>query len=417
MMWQDDLLFGYLTHLELINIRGFKKLELDLSHQDQPWMKSVIIGRNGTNKSTLLRAIALALSPESEANALIASGQGSYLREGEYEGRISVRIWEPDPGREYRICLDISGSGRNFYLKRSMESNDPPPTFFVCAYGAGRGLAGTSSEDRYRHFEAVGSLFDYERRLLNTEIILRRLFDYKDSDIFEPAMQGIKRLLELRPDHQIDFRKGGGVQISGPGIGEAIPLDALADGYRMTFSWVIDFYGRAMQAEAITAGGGIRGILLLDEIEQHLHPSMQSELLSQLQGFCPELQIFATTHSPLTALGANDGNVISLQRDKDTGQVRPVPVPPLTGYSAEDALVETALFGTNPYPQTTQEDLERYRELSQLPPEDLDEEDTEKLQELITKLDPSFLPAQKEDPIIDKLDQVLRMLEGKGEDE
>lgn len=413
----DDLSFGYIKRIRLSNIRGFKDFEFALDVQDKVRMKSVIIGRNGTGKSTLLRSIALALSPQSEANALITTGQGSYVRQGEFEGMITLQVIDLNDSREINIEIIIEGEGSKLFLKRLVDSGDPQSNYFVCAYGAGRGLTGVTSEDRYRQINAVGSLFDYENRLMNTEIILRRLFDYEGQHIFEPAMHGIKRLLELREDHQIEFRKGGGVQISGPGVGDSIPLDAWADGYRMTFNWLIDLYGRAMQAGAITDKGGIRGILILDEIEQHLHPSMQSDLLNQLHTVCPELQIFASTHSPLTALGAGEDNIISLQRDPEMGDIRRVPVPKLGGYSSEDALVEDALFGTDPYPQTTRDDLTRYRELTQKSVADFEEGEEEELQEILFKLDPSTLPAQKDDPILEKLDEVLRLLEEKEGDQ
>ena len=193
-------------------------------------------------------------------------------------------------------------------------------------------------------------------------------------------------------------------------MGRAIPLDAWADGYRLTFSWVLDLYGRAMQAGAITGTGHIRGVLLLDEIEQHLHPSMQTELINQLSEALPELQIFATTHSPLTALGAGEENVISLQRHPTSGKVRSVNVPSLKGYTIEDALVEGSLFGTDPYPQATRDDLTRYRELTQMPPSKLKKGEEAELKQLITDLDPSKLPGKVNDPIDQKLDEMLRLL-------
>ena len=308
----------------------------------------------------------------------------------------------------YCMCYNwAAGAGLSNYKLNKGESRQ---NFFVCGYGAGRSLTGVTSEEEYRQVDSVGSLFDYSRRLLNPEIILRRLYDYHDQDTFKSAMTGIRRILELRDEDQIEFRKGGGVQISGPRVGRAIPLDAWADGYRLTFSWVLDLYGRAMQAGAITGTGHIRGVLLLDEIEQHLHPSMQTELINQLSEALPELQIFATTHSPLTALGAGEENVISLQRHPTSGKVRSVNVPSLKGYTIEDALVEGSLFGTDPYPQATRDDLTRYRELTQIPPSKLKKREEAELKQLITDLDPSKLPGKVNDPIDQKLDEMLRLL-------
>jgi hypothetical protein len=76
------------------------------------------------------------------------------------------------------------------------------------------------------------------------------------------------------------------------------------------------------------------------------------------------MQIFATTHSPLTALGTAAENVISLHR-RDNG-VQAVSIPSLTGYSADDALMEEKLFGTDPYPQPIRRKIDRHRALASI---------------------------------------------------
>jgi energy-coupling factor transporter ATP-binding protein EcfA2 len=414
---KDYLRFGHICRIELENIRNFEKLVLNLECLDEVRKKMIIIGRNGTGKSTLLRSLALALSPQSDATSLITSSQGSFVREGKNIGVIRLQGVDLLDGKPFGIEVIIEGEGRSFSFSRKVDSNQDQQNYFVCGYGAGRSLTGITSENQYRQIDAVGSLFDYEKRLLNTEIILRRLYDYEEQDIFKSAMRGIKRILELSAKHKIEFKQGGGVQISGPGFGKAIPIEAWADGYRLTFSWIIDLYGRAMQAGAITKRGGIRGVLLLDEIEQHLHPSMQSELINQLRDIFPELQIFATTHSPLTALGAGGENVISLQRDPKTGAVQRVNVPTLKGYTIEDTLVEEALFGTDPYSQSEQDDLTRYRELAQKSPADLSIEEADELNLLLTTLSIPKSLQPEGDTIDKKLDEVLSLLkqkEGKG---
>ena len=65
-MSKPSIYFGYITRIELENIRSFKNLSINLKTNKSPRMLSVIIGRNGTCKSTLLRGIALALCHESE---------------------------------------------------------------------------------------------------------------------------------------------------------------------------------------------------------------------------------------------------------------------------------------------------------------------------------------------------------------
>ncbi|MCP4150138.1 MAG: tetratricopeptide repeat protein, partial [bacterium] len=291
-----SLNFGYVMRIELENIRAFKNLEIDLT-TGGPRMLSVIIGRNGTCKNTLLRCIALGLCKESDARVLISDSGGQLVSEGAAEGTIMLGLANVRGEELGKIKLVIQNkAGRDILLERT----GPDVDFFACGYGTGRGNTGKSQERGYRVMDSVATLFDYNRKLVDSELMLRRLEDDLGTSRYERAINGIKRVLGLGDKHSIYYAKGGGVRIAGPGIGRDIPLEAWADGYRMTFNWLIDLYGWAVQADAVTRTGGIRGILLVDEIDEHLHPSMQSVLLQELGQALENMQIFATTHSPVT---------------------------------------------------------------------------------------------------------------------
>ena len=62
-----------------------------------------------------------------------------------------------------------------------------------------------------------------------------------------------------------------------------------------------------------------RGILLIDEIENHLHPTWQRRVIPALLEHFPGLQIFATTHSPFVVAGLKAGQVHMLNRDAERG--------------------------------------------------------------------------------------------------
>ena len=407
------LRFGYITGLELRNIRAFKHLKIDLNDEQGPRMLSAIIGRNSTCKSTLLRCIALGLGHMQDASALLAEPGAQLVSEGSDEGAIELKVVnaaqkESDAAEGmFHVHLTIARQGdRNIIVNR--RASAPETVFFVCGYGAGRGNVGPTHGRDYRVMDSVATLFDYQHMLVDSELMLRRLEDFLGTSRYEQAMMGIKRVLGLGVDHRISFAKGGGLRISGPGIGKDIPLDSWADGYRMTFSWMLDLYGWAMGANALTEDGGVRGILLIDEIEQHLHPSMQAELLDEVAKALPEMQIFATTHSPMVALGTRSENIIALHRKEK--EVCVAPVPSLVGYTAEDVLVEEALFGTDPYPRDTREKLNRYRDLSSIPAGKRKEHQVDEMGVLATELAPAKLPHLRDDPIARKLDEIAELL-------
>jgi len=208
-------------------------------------------------------------------------------------------------------------------------------------------------------------------------------------------MRGLKTALGLSEEDTFGFRSTGGIVISGPTIGEKVPLEGWADGYRLTFSWILDLYAWAMRAGSIDEEGHVEGILLIDEIEQHLHPSMQAQILPRLSELLPKMQIFATTHSPLVALDAKPEELVVLRRDGDH-VVAEQSVPDFSGYSAEDMLSDPRLFDTEVYSSEIQEKLSEYKELALIPSEARSPEQRAKLSSLAVQVSSFESPKERE---------------------
>ena len=217
-------------------------------------------------------------------------------------------------------------------------------------------------------------LFNYDDTFLDPELTLRRLGDFVSEDAYPAILNRIKRALGLDDRHELKLEVGGGVGISGPDRSAIIPIDSWADGYRLTFNWILDIYAWAMKYRASTDTddleseqhvidhqGHVIGILLIDEIEQHLHPSMQRTIIGHLKALFPHMQIIASTHSPLVVQGAELHEVISLQRDGL--QVRSVGSPDYSDFSAEDLLTASELFDTPAYSVEIENIRATYRSL------------------------------------------------------
>ena len=81
-------------------------------------------------------------------------------------------------------------------------------------------------------------------------------------------------------------------------------------------TWIGDLLYRVLEnfrdlKEPLTA----RGLLLIDEVDLHLHPKRQRELLSRLDQQFPNFQFVVTTHSPMTAQQAGEGELHCLTRE------------------------------------------------------------------------------------------------------
>ncbi len=296
-----------ISEVEIGNIRCFEKLILNLYPSRKPIRWSMILGDNAVGKSTLLRCIALGLCNESDAVALMKALSGDFLRKGAQEGYIKIHLREDKTSKrpkKYSITTRISQKleDGSEIIRQETEpaTNFPWADIFVCGYGAYRAAQAHSSFEQYEVRDAVSSLFDPQASLQNPEVVLLR----HDPEVREQLEQKLLQILMLdEPGYKLNFTKRG-LELDGPW--GCLPFQVLSDGYRSTTQWVLDFIGWLIHAERLIDNPGIGGILLIDELEQHLHPRWQRYIVQRLRQQFPKTQIIASTHTPLAASGIVD---------------------------------------------------------------------------------------------------------------
>jgi hypothetical protein len=396
----------HLKRLELQNIRGFENLTLDFSTESGgSRLRTLILGRNGTCKTTLLRSIGLGLTDSHGVSALLEIPTGGFLRRGREIGTVTVSAMDESIPRSQ--TLEITRIKERELLATS--NSNLGTSCFVCGYGAGRWGFGTDarmSKRSYRVSDSIGNLFDYNTPLADPELTMRRLLDFLGTSKYESAMKGLRKALGLTEQDTIELATGGGVEVAGPSVGSRIPLQAWADGYRLTFGWMLDLYSWAIQAERINASGDVDGILLIDEIEQHLHPSMQAAVMTRLSEALPLMQIIATTHSPLVAMGVSPEEVVPLRREENR-VLKEEAVPDFRGWSAEDLLVDDRLFDTSAYAPQTAEQLQKYQDLAEIPPERRSDAETNELTGLAQTLMKQQVPEVRENETVKDLRKLI----------
>ena len=398
----------YVTRIFLNNIRGFRGFDLNVSdEQGKPRMRTAIIGKNGTCKTTLLRCIAIGLSDRAQANSLLAEAIGPLISENSDKGTITIKL-KSARGKEEKKSISTHlrrENNRDIVYRQDYKPLGRPNTILVCGYGAGRSTEGIESGRPYQIVDSVYSLFSYDQPLIATELTLRRLEDYLGENTYTRTINGIKAAIGLSKDDRIRTVRGGGVEVTGPSIGRKIPLEGWADGYRRTFNWILDLYAWGMRAKKINNTGGIEGIILIDEPEQHTHPSMQIQLMSELSKLQPKLQIFAATHSPLVALGVEPEDLVALKRSGNRVTAES-DLPEFSSYSAEDMLVDDKLFETQAHKPEQISQMESYRALVQMPKSKRSPADKKKLVSLARKLRNQAKPPVKESPLLRDLKEL-----------
>ena len=100
-----------------------------------------------------------------------------------------------------------------------------------------------------------------------------------------------------------------------------VAMDGLSHGTISVIEWLSYFMiGMARHYRGASDWKERRGIFIIDEIDAHLHPSWQRRIIPTLQRHFPNVQIFASTHSPMLVAGLKKGQVHLLKRN-ETGQV------------------------------------------------------------------------------------------------
>jgi energy-coupling factor transporter ATP-binding protein EcfA2 len=351
----------YVESIELRNIRCFEFLEIPFIEQSWGALTTLLVGENSSGKSTLLRSLALGLCPESDAVALMRK-QGRFVRNGAQRGKITVRVRGADFRGEIHTRIEAGEGSRSEVVRQETIPHDFPwDRIFLCGYGTQRTAEATSSHERYTPLLALSTLFEDSKPLLNPEAVLSR----QHAGVREEVNRMLASILMLESDLPIT-KSPTGLALNGPW--GAMPLQGASDGYRSTTQWVLDFLGWQSFAGRLKPSGPGGGLLLIDEIEQHIHPRWQRHLVQRIRQSLPAVQIIATTHTPLIASGAADiegAKMIQLQRDEG-GEVTVsvIAASELTGMRADQVLAGAFGLLTTKNPNS-EADTERYVQLLQ----------------------------------------------------
>ncbi len=101
-------------------------------------------------------------------------------------------------------------------------------------------------------------------------------------------------------------------------ISEGVEFDQLPSGTRNFAALILDLLLRFTEQQDVSDISDFVGTVLIDEIDLHLHPKMQKEIIVQLSATFPNIQFIVTTHSPIPMLGAPTNSIfINVQRDEE----------------------------------------------------------------------------------------------------
>lgn len=301
----------HLSAIGLRNVGRFEQLVLDVeppSDGDRgQWI--VLLGPNGTGKSTILRSVALALEGHRSSDAYLSMLGRRFVRAGAAHANIVVTA------RGVPTELEVT-PGPPDVPTGSTGGAKPLDVF---GYGATRGtaLGGTDRDVDLGRHRYASTLFSGTQRLIHAETWIRRQA-LRDRTSLSRLLDTLGSLLpdrarlELRGDelHVLDT------------AGHAVPFESLSDGYLTTLGWTIDLIAQWSSKYADIDRAHVRTddmpcVVLVDEIDLHLHPEWQLDIIPRLRTAFPKTTFVVTTHNPLTLQGTRPGEVFVLERDAE----------------------------------------------------------------------------------------------------
>lgn len=390
----------YLRRVVLENIKSLESADLELYVDKVPaagW--SVITGDNGSGKTALLRSIAMALLGPDQIRSLLPDLVG-WVTQGKSEGTISVEV-EPNhnydrtqrggyPSKTFWAEISIvdqdgyweASPTDRFRRKKKGAANGPwvPSTdgWAALGYGPFRRLYG-SSPDAQRLMVIRGrvprfaTLFKEDATLGEGEEWLKELKYRSTYETTTNARATLDQLFTLLAD---EFLRNGVTiaDVNADGVwlrdsqGRDMPLADMSEGYRAAIAMLIDIFRHFVEIygahglvkneprtdvvtndttfEAAHSYVDRPGVVLIDEIDAHLHPEWQRVIGFWLKRRFPQVQFIVTTHSPLVCQAADAGRIYHMPQP---GEGRPFRLSP-EDYEAviagkPDEILLTPAFG------------------------------------------------------------------------
>lgn len=328
-----------LKSVELKNFRGFRDLTLSLPDAQT----LIFIGGNGAGKTSLLEAIGMMLSwlparirsEKSSGNKMddtdILNDESTALVELclTHDGqdvlwsRVKKRLGRT--GSEKSIMDDMSALALHFRQQLTEQRDTTLP--LVAYYPVNRSVTEAKLEPKSKRYDQLdafsnaftkassfNSFFEWFRNredLENEQRLKLKDFDYQDHQLMS-VRAAITAFLPELSGLRID-REEHKPRLLAEKAGKTIVINQLSDGEKCLLALVGDLARRLALANP-TGQTPLKGegIILIDEIELHLHPRWQRNIVPGLESTFPNCQFVITTHSPQVLGDAKHAAVYAL---------------------------------------------------------------------------------------------------------
>ena len=367
----------FISHIHINEVRHLKNLDIPLSATERQHL--ILTGRNGSGKTSFLLALKEYLkgietsyiysleddrkhaqqyqteisSIEKELTGVLDEAQKIKLFKEKASRARSLKLLQAQLNSFENLDLNFSNLGS---IVSSFEDNDLILTFFaskrLSTFKKSYGLQKLVLQKTYKLDENVNSNF--------VQYIVNMRYDKLDAqnqteadeidNWFEKFTNALKEIFEDdtltiefdRPNYNFNILLRGR---------EKFNLNNLSDGYSAVLNILTELILRMEKKRGRFYD--IQGIVLIDEIETHLHIDLQKKILPFLTAFFPKIQFIVTTHSPFVLTSIENAVVYDLEKQEA--------ITDLSGFSVE-AIIES-YFGQDKYARVLTQKVNQYEKL------------------------------------------------------
>lgn len=340
----------FLTGIMIENVRHLKNITIPIS--DEKARHLILTGKNGSGKTSVLEAMSGYLNYVMTTNDFENIPVGSIVWKEEFDDDKIID----------GILLKFNQS------QKVLEEMLRKGTFILAYYKDKRVFQAEALEhvekiklkDRYHITEAPGRLFiKYLLDMKVTEALARNNGNTEKADKIKEWFLNFERLMQrIFEDTSLKlvFDEDSFSFLIQEKNRETFDFYSLSSGFAAILDIVLDLILRMEAHNHKTFDFMLPGIVLIDEIETHLHINLQKSILDLLTTIFPNIQFIITTHSPYILNSVEDCVIYDLEKK--------IRVEDMSGYSAE-GIVE-GYFESESYSKLLLEKVERYKILSEV---------------------------------------------------
>ena len=422
----------YIQKVEIKNIRSISHFEMTFP---KPAGWHVLIGDNGAGKSSIVRAIAIALIGPKDALSLRLQ-LIHWIKKNCEEASISLRVERDQKTdsylgqkaplkRPFEVAVKISKDKASGFeigrIDRNGKSDVDPYKYiwsgkegwFSTSFGPFRRFTGGEKEWSkvyYSNPTAAAHLSVFGEDVALTESLewlsQMKFQSFEQNPDAANTLEGLKKFINeggLLPHNAqlVNVTSSGVLFKDGNNI--EIDITEMSDGFRSLLSLIFELvrqlvktYGRSRVFNHITKGNmiiDVPGVVLIDEIDAHLHPTWQTRIGQWFTKYFPNIQFIVTTHSPLVCRACENGSIWRLAApgsENESGEITGTYKKRLIFGNVLDAY-ETEVFGENvTLPESSNIKIKRLTELNQKSIEgetsDTEEKELKELKSFLTPI-------------------------------